>query len=137
MSDLREEMERLARKAWPDSERVHVDVDSDRDPNPFVEVYGELGGYKCVELSCCNERAVPAMLAAIRVLAGEEDPELATLRAENELAKKRIASLRGTLDLIRRDGKYADSSCLARYAEDGLIEDDALASTKQEQEVRS
>lgn len=86
------EMERLARKAWPDSERVHVDVDSDRDPNPFVEVYGELGGYKCAELSCCNERAVPAMLSALRVLAGEEDPELATLRAENERLKAELAA---------------------------------------------
>ena len=81
--DDRKELERLARKAWPDSDdtRVHVDVGAGDDREPFVEIYGEHGGYRCVEVSM-HARAQPAIMAALRVLAGEPDPRVAELEAE-------------------------------------------------------
>lgn len=105
-----EELLRLARKAWPDSERITVSVDGADDRNPFVEAYLEDDGYRCVEIAR-HDLAQQALHAALHVLAGELD--VAALQAQSAaLVAERDRLRAGIADTIEamNDAKAAKSA---------------------------
>lgn len=116
MTDVSDdELLRLARKAWPDSERVAVSVDGPGDRDPFVEIYLEHGGYKCVEIGW-HPDAQAALHAALTVLAGEEHHP----NAELGDALDAIADLRDRLDraLVSAESLTADLALERRHKHD-------------------
>jgi hypothetical protein len=114
----REEMERLAKLAWPWTGPV-----TDEFGDPLVvraspgdvricHEYEDEGGMHITH----PERAAGATLAALRVLAGEEDPAVTQLSAELEQA-------RAELDALARERQFAQHRAEAAEAEAARLRD--------------
>jgi exonuclease SbcC len=85
-----------------------------RDRDQVLEAKGKLGE--------ASDRVARISASVVSCEATVERLEALVVSGKD----RRIGGLRSSLDLVRRDAKHADVGELARYAEEGLAEDNAL-----------